>query len=258
MTDSELNVSIINGPFAGNYQAKELSDYMSKGAIRIPVDESFSLTSAKPFSLALHDDMNIPGDVRLYSFRKFLQMEDSPFTVEFVGGPLAGKRPFFQPAIGLPSTINIPVTAKPARNSEGRVRAFAVYRNETLENGERKLVFVNEHSDIVKDTRIIFEMVGGPLDGITYDTDAKLVDYHSALSAEGNYFVTANGQIGKRFAQQSPHCWSSIEEFGEQAINYGGPYSPHIYEIFERLDEPFEVYVRAKYVGPKDSKAEHG
>ena len=249
MTDSEAIVSIINGPYAGNYQAKEMSAYMSKGAIRIPVDESFSLTSAKPFALALHDDMNIPGDVRLYSFRKFLKMDESPFVVEFVGGPLEGKRPLFQPAIGLPPTINIPVTAKPAKNADGRVRAFAVYRRDSSEIGKSKLVFVNLHSDIVKDTRVIFEMVGGPYDGVTYDTDAKMVDYHSAFSAEGNYLVTSQGQIGKRFAQQSPHCWSSIEEFGEQAIKHGGPYLPHIYEVFERLEEPFEVYVRAKYVG---------
>ena len=250
MTNTVSVLSLINGPFAGNYPADELRQYVSKGAIRIPVDESYNITDDDAFALALYNDCDIPGEgVRLYSFRKFIKLDDRPFLVEFVGGPLAGTRPFFQPVKALPSMVIAPVASKPAKNEKGRVRNFAVYRNDSLVGGENKLIFVDEHSDIVTTTRIIFEMVGGPFDGITYDTDAAMLDHQNAFWAEGHYLVTSNGKIGNKFTQQSPHFMSALEEFGEQAIKYGGPYTPHIYEVFERLDEPYEVYVRAKFLG---------
>lgn len=242
--------SLINGPFAGNYPAEDLQKYASKGAIRLPVDEQYKITDDSAFALAHYDVCDIPGEgVQLYSFRKFVKLDESPFLVEFVGGPLAGTRPFFQPVNALPSMVIAPVASRPAKGQEGRVRVFAIYRNDSLVGGENKLVFVGEHRDTVKTTRIIFEMVGGPFDGITYDTDAVMLDHQNAFWADGHYLVTSNGQIGKRFVQHSPHFMSALEEYGEQAIKYGGPYTPHIYEVFERLDEPFEVYVRARFIG---------
>jgi hypothetical protein len=246
---SYTHALLIGGPCAGTYGIEEFQSYVTRNGLKIPFDEHFILTDKQPFAFAIYDKTNIPSDnVKSYWFRKFLKVEEGPFLVELVGGPLAGVRPMHQPVLGLPQLVIVPVKSEPALDGKGRQRVFAVYKNGAHLGGEHKLIFDGEFRDDATDNRIIFELSGGPYDGVTYDTD-EILDHSSQFWAGANYTVTAKGQIGKRFMVMSPHFKQALEEFGDEAEKHGGPFSLHMYEVTGKVEAPFEIYVQAKYVG---------
>jgi hypothetical protein len=258
MSDEQAGVPVmlVSGPYEGQYEFDEIKQYIARsGGVRIPYDEHFLVTDKQPFAYALYGLMDIPGPGKIYAFRKFVRLEDAPFVVELVGGPLAGSRPMTQPVLGLPPIVMIPTKSEPVpkqegqEKAEGRQRVFAVYKSGAHLGGDHKLIFDSIVRDVVTGTRIIFELSGGPYDGMTYDTDAGILDQESVFWAQGHYLVTDQGQTGKQFMVAAPQFRSALEEFGEAAVKHGGPYPMHLYEVTGKVESEYEVYVQAKYAG---------
>ncbi len=256
------HAKLIGGPYEGRYALAEIQLYESYGALRIPVDEHFITSTQKPFAHAVYENAGIPSDrIKFYWFRRYARVDGGSFLVELVGGPLAGTRPMHQPVLGLPQIVMIPVKSEPAREQDGRLRVFAVYKNGAFLGGDHKLIFEREQRDVVKDHRVIFELSGGPFDGVTYDTDAGMLDPESKFRAGAFYAMTDEGTAGKRFVGLSPHSMQALDEFGDAARNYGGPFQPHMYEVSGKVEAPYEIYVHAKYAGlhppnPPDSDSD--
>jgi hypothetical protein len=251
MSDSKqiTQIALIDGPHSGTY-GPELLAWGKNGEIRIPVDEHFIINVEKPFAFAVYEPTDIPSDtIRTFGFKKFVKAEDGPFLVEFVGGPKAGMHPMSQPVLGLLPIVMIPVKNEPSKDTQGRQRVFAFYKNGAFWGGEHKLIFEREMRDVVTTQRIIFELTGGPFDGVTYDSDAGMLERHSEFRANAFYTVTNKGEIGKRCMIIADHAWNMLEELGPEITDKIGPFPPHVYEVFERIEEPYEVYVRAKYIG---------
>jgi hypothetical protein len=244
------HVVLMAGPYSGTYAADEMKPYESRASLRIPVDEHFIVTSGKPFAVAVYQITNIPSEnVRTFWFKKFVKADDGPFLVELVGGPLAGTRLLAQPVLGLPQLVMLPVRSELQTDAKGRQRVFAIYKNGAFFGGEHKLIFQSEMRDLVATPHIIFELTGGPFDGVTYDTDAGMLDQISEFRARGLYSVTRQGQIGKRFMQVADHAWTTLDELGDEIADKLGPFPNHKYEVCEKIEYPLEIYVRAKYVG---------
>jgi hypothetical protein len=94
---------------------------------------------------------------------------------------------------------------------------------------------------------IIFEFIGGPLDGTTVEGKAGEQD-----EADRYYVLTHHGRIGQRFRVASSFA---IEMLAQDELVDDKPhqFQPHRYEVIERLQSGAEVLVRAKYVD-KESK----
>ncbi len=89
---------------------------------------------------------------------------------------------------------------------------------------------------------IIFEFIGGPLDGTTVEGKAGEQD-----EADRYYVLTHHGRIGQRFRVASSFA---IEMLAHDELVDDKPhqFQPHRYEVIERLQSGDEVLVRAKYV----------
>jgi hypothetical protein len=250
--ENVTKVVLFGGPCAGQYAVAEIQQFQSHGSYRFPFDEHFLLTDKAPFALAIYGVADVPagGGIKLYWFQKFVRVDNGPFMVELVGGPLAGVRPMHQPVLGLPGIVDIPLKSEPADGQEGRWRVYATYKNGAQLGGDHKMIFDSERRDLTTDQRIIFELTGGPYDGVTYDTDAGALEQESHFRASSFYFITDQGAAGKRFMGIAPYAKQAIEEFGHEAVTkYAVPFQSHMYEVTGKVEAPYEVYVQAKYVG---------
>ncbi len=89
--------------------------------------------------------------------------------------------------------------------------------------------------------KIIFEFAGGSRDG---QTDV-------GEQADGFYFITDKGTIGKRFKGMTEHTRDVLGEMGaEGALKAGAiPSQREKYEVIERLEMGDEVLIRCKFIG---------
>jgi hypothetical protein len=184
-------------------------------------------------------------DFVLFHFEKYEKADRSRFIVEFADGPLAGNRQMNQPIQGLGPMVSIPMKSEPT-DGDGRMRVWAIYTKS--DGDDPRLYFDKIERRVVKDMRLILEFYGGPMDGWTLDSDDASnapEHYHPQMF----YWLAKDGIVGKQFYTfPTPHRHEAFEDFGDLAEQYGGPYTLPEYEIIERLEEPFEVYLQAKYI----------
>jgi len=243
--DSQRRCWLINGPFGEPQPSGVYDKFLNdQGAIVIPLDDCFEITESAPYAFAVYWKSDLPGPLYLFTFAKFTKPDGSLFPVEFVGGPLHGTHEFYQPARAF-HIVFVPVPSEP-HSGKGRLKVVAQYEN----RGDDCLHFSQLHRQVVNDFRILVDFAGGPLDGRALDSDAMDLDRDGASQARFVYLATDNGQIGKRFQLMSPHAWQLIEKHGHDAP--AG--HMHKYEITDRLEENYEVLIRAKYIGVHPEK----
>jgi hypothetical protein len=244
MTDDQGPVLFVNGPLGSNKLTDVPAVFRKRGKIAIPVNEAMEITETEPFAFIIYEKSGIPGQFDIYHFRGFKKVDDSPFMVRFADGPLAGERRFRQPIQGLPWIVMVPLPSEPF-DGDGRLRVFALYEKR-LVDGIEQLCYVETQRRVVKSNRVLVEYIGGPLDGTNYDSDTSESDFGSMPTSA--YLLTERGTVGKRFMTASPHALAALHEFGELAMKYGGPFTFHKYEVIDKLEEPYEVYIRVKHV----------
>jgi hypothetical protein len=72
--------------------------------------------------------------------------------------------------------------------------------------------------------KVIFEITGGWMDGLTVCNDAA--DQREAAEADGHYFVTDNGALGRKFWVPSPGARRDLEQMETKYGRLG--YPPHL------------------------------
>jgi len=97
--------------------------------------------------------------------------------------------------------------------------------------------------------RVIFEFLGGPLDGKTV-----VGDEGSSTEAARYYVLTNHGTIGQRFRLASDYA---IDILAREQLKTETPhhFHRHYYEVFDRFESGNEVLVRARYVA---AQSDHG
>ena len=95
---------------------------------------------------------------------------------------------------------------------------------------------------------IIFEFVGGPLDGETLIGNLGYGD-----DAEKYYLLTNHGAIGQRFRVASDYA---VETLATEQLKVEGRhhFQQHFYVVRDRVEESEEVLVRAEYVPQIDDE----
>ena len=239
---------LFDGPFAEQSPLSVKNLFLTEIVIKIPVDEQYKLADSNPFAWAIYEKLDLPtehdaSNLVIFFFRKFQKADEFPFVVEFADGPHSGHRSFHQPLPGLPETIMVPLPTPPFLG-DGRMRLLAEYQKR---EGSNAFHFVKQHEEITKRVRIIFELVGGPFDGRTYDNDSAELDPEGAQYAQMFYALTQGGKINRGFRGLPPYAHEWIERFGVQAIQYTGAFMMHRYIITDRLEAPYEVYLRMEY-----------
>jgi hypothetical protein len=78
---------------------------------------------------------------------------------------------------------------------------------------------------------VTFEFLGGFMDGRKVSTETS--DPLEAKWAEGHYFLTESGKVGKRFKTLSDAALMSLQMGNVPA----GGFTGHIYEVVDRLEE---------------------
>ena len=90
--------------------------------------------------------------------------------------------------------------------------------------------------------KIIFEFVGGPLDGQTVVGNAGQQN-----EADRYYVLTHHGRVGQRFRVASNYAIETLaqEELKEEKPHH---FQPHRYEVTDRIEEDDEVLIRVEHL----------
>jgi hypothetical protein len=96
--------------------------------------------------------------------------------------------------------------------------------------------------------QIIFEFVGGPLDGETLTGNLGEGD-----DAERYYLFTNHGAVGQRFKVASDYAVETLAR-EELKVEERHHFHQHFYVVKDRIEESGAVLVRAEYVPPPDDK----
>jgi hypothetical protein len=248
MSTERRRITLIGGPYhERTFDPEKLDLFGTKYRLKLPVDANCQPTD-NPDSVirAIYSPivMDRP-DFILFHFQKYEKLDRSQFSVEFADGPLAGTRQMKQPIEGLGPIVGVPMKSEPFEG-DGRVRVWAFYKQSN--RNDKRLYFDKIERRVVKDARLILEFLGGPMDGWTLDSDDAAnapEHFHAAMF----YWLVKEGSEGKRFYTfPSQHRHEAFEDFGDAAEQFGGPYTLPLYEVIERLEESFEVYLRARYI----------
>ena len=94
--------------------------------------------------------------------------------------------------------------------------------------------------------KIIFEFVGGPLDGTTL-----VGNVGDGSDAERYYLFTNHGAVGQRFKVASDYAVETLAR-EQLKVEERHHFQPHFYVVRDRVEEGAEVLVRAEYVPKSD------
>ena len=240
-------VLLTGGPILGHVRLTDFELEVDQRVIKLPVNDDFQPDiNGKRAVACFHLVDYSTSDACVFQFSHYKSLDGKPFVVVLVGGPLEGERIFPQPAPGLPPVLMIPVKSEP-NGKEGRIITHSYYERSD-DPIDRKYYFKSVEQRETTKVRTLFEMVEGPFDGVTFDSDLCFIDRENAAKVEGLLWVTDGGKVGKRFKCPSPYAINALEDFGLEAIRTIGGFQGHKYEIIERLDDDFEVLIRAKYI----------
>ena len=95
---------------------------------------------------------------------------------------------------------------------------------------------------------IIFEFVGGPLDGETLVGVLGEGD-----DAERYYLFTNHGAVGQRFKVASDYAVETLAE-ERLKVEERHHFQQHVYVVIDRVEEDGEVLVRAAYLHQSDDE----
>jgi hypothetical protein len=113
----------------------------SKHTVGIPLDENLNPLKSKdePYAFAIYK-LNAAGDYAFHSAQR--KESEKPFSVEFLGGPMEGTRPFAAPIQLYEKTWCLPLDAEHKPLDQGaKVAAVAEYKRKSVD-GIWKMEFV--------------------------------------------------------------------------------------------------------------------
>ncbi len=90
--------------------------------------------------------------------------------------------------------------------------------------------------------RIIFKFSGGPLDGKSITGEEG-----EAGEAQKYYALSYHGRVGQRFRAASDYA---VKTLMRERLRVEKPrsFQPHVYEVFDRIDNGDVILVRTRYV----------